>query len=474
MKKSTQYLLETLGTCVKTDRSSLYRSSFDGMKRSFLPDALILARTEKHVEQTLLLANKYKVPVITRGAGSNLTGAATPVKGGWVLDLSRMKKLKVDAQNRMVTAQAGVVLADLQAKVAEEGLYYPPDPSSIKWCTIGGNVACNAGGLHCVKYGVTRDYVLSIKGFLPTGEKVEWATKTRKFATAYNIRDLWIGSEGTLGVITEVTLRLIPKPPKRWALLAIFKKEEDALQAVFPLLQSGVQPAVMEFLDIESVVGAERATKKSLFPGKPGRSVLLIEIDGNPSSINGEKKLLQAWAKTYAEDFRTAQTEEKIEELWQVRRTCSSAMFELGNSKLNEDVVVPLSKQVQLVKEIAKIRKIAQVPIAVFGHAGDGNLHVNIMYDREDHQQTLRAEKAVDRLMRVVVKLGGAISGEHGVGLAKTPFLRYQFTEVEIKTMQAIKKTFDPKDILNPHKIFTPFEMWKHTPEEVKLPWDHR
>ena len=222
-------LAEIEGLTILGDQPSLYRYSYDGMKRSFLPSLVLQIHLAEAVGFILKLANKKKIPVVTRGAGSSLTGSAAPLQGGWVLDLSPLKKVRIDTKNRLCQVQCGVIVEKLQAAARKKNLYYPPDPSSVQWCTIGGNIACNAGGLHCTKYGVTRDYVLGLKGYLPTGEFVEWGRSTRKFATGYNIRDLWVGSEGTLGVITEAYLRLIPKPTTRWATLAIFPTEPESL-----------------------------------------------------------------------------------------------------------------------------------------------------------------------------------------------------------------------------------------------------
>ena len=467
-------LAEIEGLTILGDQPSLYRYSYDGMKRSFLPSLVLQIHLAEAVGFILKLANKKKIPVVTRGSGSSLTGSAAPLQGGWVLDLSPLKKVRIDTKNRLCQVQSGVIVEKLQAAARKKNLYYPPDPSSVQWCTIGGNIACNAGGLHCTKYGVTRDYVLGLKGYLPTGEFVEWGRSTRKFATGYNIRDLWVGSEGTLGVITEAYLRLIPKPTTRWATLAIFPTEEKALVGSLELLQQGVQPAVMEFLDILSVKGAEQAIGKPLFSNVKTGAVLLIELDGTPLSVREEKKICLEWLREKALDFSQAKTETAIEKLWSVRRKCSSAMFELGDLKLNEDISVPLDKQVTLIRFVKKLRRESKLPIAVFGHAGDGNLHVNIMYHSNKIQEKKQAAKAVDSLMKKVVALGGAISGEHGVGLAKTPFMCDQFRSIEIETMKKIKNVLDPHNILNPGKLFNPFAMWEMDPVNVMLPWDHK
>tara|TARA_R100000027_G_scaffold42073_3_gene31423 strand:+ start:16413 stop:17843 length:1431 start_codon:yes stop_codon:yes gene_type:complete len=469
-----QELKKALGERVQTDKEALYRSSFDGMRLAFEHEAAIQIDHPDQVGVVLRLANEYKVPVTTRGAGTSLTGSASPARGGWVLKLDQLKDLRIDPLNRFAHAGPGVVVTDLQNAARDEGLFYPPDPSSLRYCTIGGNIACNAGGMRCLKYGVTRDYVVSLQGYLPTGEFVTWASDTRKFATGYNVRDLWVGSEGTLGVVTGATLKLIPAPETTWSLLAAFPTERDALTAVEEVVRKRIGPAILEFLDRPSVRGAEAAFQQPIFDGLPGRSLLIIELDGSENEVATAKEKLLSWARDHAEAHRAAPDPASAEKLWDIRRACSSAMFELGDSKLNEDVVVPLHRQADLIDEVEKIRAKFQVAIGVFGHAGDGNLHVNIMHHREDPVGSRRAREALGELMQVVVDLKGAISGEHGVGLAKTPFLTLQLGEAEIATMKKIKEVFDPNGILNPGKLFEPFEVWDKKKEVFRFPWDHR
>jgi len=322
--------------------------------------------------------------------------------------------------------------------------------------------------------GVTRDFVLSLKGFLPTGEFVEWGTATKKFSAGFNLRDLWIGSEGMLGIVTAATLKLIPLPAARWTLLAAFGTEIDAFRAVRALFALRIQPAICEFLDRSSVLCAERATQTSVFPGQGGRPVLLIELAGTASEVREQKKAVLDWAQRHARAHRAAQDRPEAEKLWAVRRKCSGAMFELGDSKLNEDVVIPLRKYEAFGRFLEKLRRTSKLPIPTFGHLGDGNLHVNIMYHRSDPAECRAAEKAVQQLMETVVALGGAISGEHGIGLAKTPFLRLQHSAAQVRAMQAVKRALDPNGILNPGKMFEIFEVWYHPRLNVKLPWDHK
>ncbi len=471
---ATSLLKRRLGARVATARDALFAASFDGSKLSFLPEAVIRPRTNADITTVLTLANRHGVPVTIRGAGSSLTGSGSPVQGGWVLDLSQWNKIAVDADAGLAQVQAGAVTWDIHKAVEAKGWFYPPDPASKKYCTIGGNIACNAGGMHGGKYGVTRDFVLALKGFLPTGEYVEWGTTTKKFSSGFNLRDLWIGSEGMLGVVTEATLKLIPLPAARWTLLTAFEDELAAFRAARALFALRVQPAICEFLDRYSVTCAEAKSGKPVFTGQAGRPVVLLELAGSPNEIADQKAVVLAWAKANTLAFREARDRDEAEQLWEVRRKCSSAMFALGDSKLNEDIVVPMRNYEKFAVFLDKLRKSSRLPIPTFGHLGDGNLHVNIMYHRENRAEYLRAEKAVGTLMAGVVKLGGAISGEHGIGLAKTPFLRLQHSPAQIKAMKAVKRALDPNGILNPGKIFTLFKVWEHPRLTVALPWDHK
>jgi glycolate oxidase len=472
---ATQQLRRKLGArVVRTDDGALREASFDSAKIPFLPEAVIRVRREEEVGIVLTLANRHRVPVTTRGRGTTLTGAATPIRGGWVLDTLGLNRVSIDAEAGMAHVQAGARVADIQRAAAAQGWFYPPDPSSKDYCTIGGNIACNAGGMHGGKYGVTRDFIVALRGFLPTGEFVEWGTATKKFSAGFNIRDLWIGSEGMLGIVTGAVLKLIPAPAARWTLLTAFRDETSALRAALALFKLRAQPAICEFLDRDSVRCAERATNKTIFPGQPGRAVILLELAGSEAELAEGRPLVLGWAAKHAAAHRAAATREEAEELWAVRRKCSGAMFELGDAKLNEDVVVPMKNYVVFARFLARLKRDSHLAIPTFGHLADGNLHVNIMYHRASASETRTAEKTVARLMQGVVDLGGAISGEHGIGLAKTPFLAIQHSPAQIGAMKAIKTALDPKGILNPGKMFERFEVWNHPRLNVQLPWDHK
>ncbi|WP_237702395.1 FAD-binding oxidoreductase [Opitutus terrae] len=459
---------------VATDEASRFAASFDASKISFLPAAVVKPRREAEIGVVLELANRYRVPVTVRGRGTTLMGSAAPVRGGWVIDLLGLNQIRIDAVAGLAHVQCGAKVADVQRAAAEAGWFYPPDPSSKEYCTIGGNIACNAGGMHGGKYGVTRDFVVALRGFLPTGEAVEWGTATKKFAAGFNLRDLWIGSEGMLGVVAGAVLKLIPQPATRWTLLTSFRDEQHAIESILRLFHQRVQPAICEFLDRESVRCAESAMQTTIFPGQAGRPVILLEFAGGAAEVREHKRQVLAWAAEHAAGYRAARNREEAEQLWTVRRKCSGAMFELGDAKLNEDVVLPMKNYVAFFRFLQRLKRTSGLPIPTFGHLADGNLHVNIMYHRADPKETRAAEAAVESLMRTVVKLGGAISGEHGIGLAKTPFLRVQHGPAEVKAMQAVKRALDPNGILNPGKMFEEVRIWKYPRLNVHLPWDHK
>lgn len=473
MKRVLGQLKRKLPGRVLTDLGAREQASVDNLRISFVPDAVIQVQKGAEVGVVLKLANEYGIPVTARGAGSSATGSAVPVCQGWVLDLSLLKSIKLNPFSKIVTVEPGVLTEALQTKMARYGLFYPPDPSSKKYSTIGGNIACNAGGMHCVKYGVTRDYVLGLEGYLANGAFVEWGLPLKKFVSGLNLRDLWIGSEGTLGIVTKAHLKLIPLPEKRWMGMFAFKSEQSALACVTRLLKSGLLPSMCEFLDRQSVDCAEQLTGRPIFKGASSVSILIIELDGSSDQLRQQKKSLLEITKKTALDCVEAKTEKASEAILKVRRLCSQAMYSIADTKLNEDVVVPIERQYELIRYTLQLKKEIGLATPTFGHAGDGNLHVHIMYNRSSASERKRAEKGILKLMKFVVSLGGSITGEHGIGLAKVPFMKLQHSKEAIEAMQAVKQALDPKGILNPGKIFHPFEVWKHPTVDKKMPWDH-
>ena len=450
---ATKQLKAKLGAgVVRTDRESRREASFDSSKIAFENSAAVFPRSREDLAFVLALANRRRVPVTVRGRGTSLTGSASPIRGGWVVDLHDWDRVRIDGQAGLAHAEAGATVAAIQEAAEKKGWFYPPDPSSKKYCTIGGNIACNAGGMHGGKYGVTRDFVLALKGFLPTGEFVEWGTATKKFSAGFNLRDLWIGSRGCSASSRTRPLSSSPGPRSAGRSLSSFRTEPEAFRAVLDLFALKIQPAICEFLDRYSVECAEKATGKAVFKGQAGRPVVLLELAGGKAEVAGQRRLLLKWAGRHGLAHRAARSRAEAEGLWEVRRSCSGAMFKLGDSKLNEDIVVPMGEYVAFARFLEGLRKQSGLPIPTFGHLGDGNLHVNIMYHKADPAECRAAQKAVKKLMASVVALGGAISGEHGIGLAKTPFLRLQHPPAAVSAMRAIKDALDPRGILNPGK----------------------
>ncbi|WP_309396519.1 FAD-binding oxidoreductase [Cerasicoccus maritimus] len=477
MTKKSQLarLRRNLGDAVSTSDEDLARCSLDSARLPFRPDAVVRPQTDDQLQKLLVLANDMRVPLTPRGAGSATTGAVSPVKGGWVLDMTSWDAIHIDATAGMAHVGAGAVTKKINDAAEAKGWFYPPDPSSLKYCTIGGNIATNAGGLRGAKYGVTRDYIYALEGFLPTGEPVRWGAPLKKFASGFNLRDLWIGSEGMLGVVTRATLKLIPKPQARWTCLAAFQNETQALRAVKKLLAARVVPSILEFLDRQSVDCAQRRRGAPFFPKLKTCSLLLLELDGHPAAVRESKQIVQALFKERALGSRNTTDPEKAETLWEARRTCSQAMFQMGDTKLNEDIVVPIQSYEALLRYTLELKKETGLATPTFGHVADGNFHVHLMYDHGDPDQCTRAEVGLQKLMEKVVELGGAITGEHGIGLAKSPFMPLQHTKGEIAAMQRIKDALDPNGILNPGKMFDEFIMWRHPRDYAHtFPWDHR
>lgn len=476
---ATQALVAQLGAQkVFTDEATCFAASFDNMRLSFMPEAVIRPGIEEDIGTVLKLANQHRVPVTVRGRGTGNTGASAPIKGGWVIHLDHWNEIVIDPTSSMATVQPGAITARINELAAPHGLFFPPDPSSLKYCSIGGNIATNAGGLRAAKYGVVRDYVYALEGFLPTGEKVRWAAPLRKFVSGLNLRDLWIGSEGTLGIVTKAVLKLVNKPAARRTFLIACTTDEIALEAAAELMRQRVNPAVFEFLDTQTVAAAEKRRGQSVFSSSELNgatatpAILLVEIDGHPATLAEDALKVRAWIKKYASAHRETDIEADAEALWDIRRTCSQAMYALGNAKLNEDIVVPFKSYVALIKFTREVRDLTGLATPTFGHAADGNFHVHIMYNRDNPDHCKAAEKAIYEIMRKVVELGGAITGEHGIGIAKSPFLTLQHSAAEIQAMLAVKKALDPNNILAPGQIFEPLNVWEYRPVKVTLPWD--
>jgi len=428
--------------------------SYDATQSVYLPDAVVFPKDAKEISAILKLANEYKFPVIPRGAGSGMTGGALPVKQGVVLPLTRLNKIiNIDKDNLIVKVEPGVVTGRLHKEVEKEGLFYPPDPASHDFSTLGGNVAECSGGPRAVKYGVTRDYVLGLEVVLPTGELINTGVKTAKGVVGYDLTRLFVGSEGTLGVITSMILRLLPLPQNVGTMIAVFAKVKRATETVSEIIRKGIIPRTIEFMDNASIRCAETYLKAGL--PVDAEAILLMEVDGTKDAVDIQAgELENICISKGAVNVKTAGSKEEAVNFWKARKAISPALFTYGPDKLSEDIVVPRSKIPDMVEKINTIRDKTGLVMVSFGHAGDGNIHFNIIFDKNNREELKKANKAINEVFDYTIKLGGTISGEHGVGLTKMPYIGKELGHHEIDLMKKIKKLFDPNGILNPGKIF--------------------
>ena len=440
---------------VSFSREDLLCYSYDATNSSYLPDAVVFPENAEHVSLIFKVASFEGIPVIPRGAGSGFSGGSLPVEGGIVVSTERMRRIiNIDAANMVATVEPGVVTGVLQQEVEELGLFYPPDPASLRFSTIGGNIAECAGGPRGVKYGVTRDYVLGLEAVLPTGEIINTGTRTLKGVVGYDLTRLIVGSEGTLAFVTRAYLRLISKPEKVGTMLAVFPSLDSAALASSRIMESGVVPSTLEIIDrvcIECVA----AHGKDVIEGAEGaEAILLIEVDGDGATVSRDSDALRAVClEAGASRVRTAETKREVKALWRARRSISPALTKVKPNKLNEDVVVPRASLAELIGGVHRIGTERGVLIASFGHAGDGNLHVNVMIDASDEEERGRGEAAVRDIFTLTLALGGTISGEHGVGTAKAPYLEMELSEDVMALTRRLKAAFDPRGVLNPGKM---------------------
>ena len=442
------------GDRLRTSLETRICYSFDATGKKFLPDAVVYPVTAEEVRQTVLLANLHRFPVIPRGAGSGFSGGSLPVQGGVVLSTERMDRIvSIDTENLYAVVEPGVVTGTLKEEARKVGLFYPPDPASLKFSTLGGNIAECAGGMCAVKYGVTRDYVLGLEAVLGTGELVRTGVATAKGVVGYDLTRMLVGSEGTLGIVTRATLRLIPLPEAAATLLALFHGNRRSAEAVNAIVAARVTPSAMELID-RTAIDCVQALIPVPLPEGTG-SALLLEVDGPEGQVSREADLLTQVCRTHgAIEVRRASDARGRDELWKLRRSISPALRRLAPVKLNEDIVVPRSRLADMFDFLADLADRSNVRIVTFGHAGDGNIHVNIMISGADADETRRAEEAVGEVFRKTVAMGGTISGEHGVGISKAPFLEMEVGPLGVAVMKRLKECFDPNGILNPGKIF--------------------
>ncbi len=429
---------------------------YDATRKRHLPDGVLFPRDERDVSEILKYCNENKIIIVPRGAGSGFTGGALAHEGGVVLAFEKHmnKILEIDMQNMVAVVQPGCININLQREAEKLGLFYPPDPASQEYSTLGGNVSENAGGMRAAKYGITKDYVMALRAVLPNGEVIRAGKRTIKDVAGYNIAGILIASEGTLAVITEITLKLIAKPKFRKTAMGIFPSVNAAMNAVYKTMAAGVTPVAMEFLDALCIRAVETKFNKGL-PQDAG-ALLITDVDGDV--LNGLEQDLVTIERVFREngasEFRRAKDYSERNDIWFARRNCSQAINIYGNLKLNEDITVPRSKLPELLERIGGVAEKYGVQVPCFGHTGDGNVHTNVMVvDKADPAQVESGHKAIEEIFKIAVELGGTLSGEHGIGISKAEFMPLAFTPAEMELFRSIKKAFDPNNILNPFKM---------------------
>ena len=429
---------------------------YDGTFQEARPEVVVLPESTDQLSEVVKLAATTHTPVVPRGMGSGLAAGSVPMPaGGMVLSMTRMNRiLEIDEENATVHAEAGVVTADLQAAVEKRGLFYPPDPSSIRHSTIGGNVACNAGGPRCLKYGVTGDYVLGLTVVLADGRILKSGGKPIKDVTGYDLNGLFTGSEGTLGVVSEVLLRLISKPRYARTALAEFAALDDASRTVTAILKAGIVPASLELMDQTAIVCIEEAMHLGLNTNV--EASLIIETDGtDEQTVQREiDACTQICQSSGAVAVKMAHNEAERGALWKARRSMAPSLARKAPNKLGEDITVPRSAIPEVVQRLRQISVKYNLPVVIFGHAGDGNLHPNILFDKREADQWARVEQMVAEIFAASLELGGTLSGEHGVGVLKRPYLERALGTTSLEVQRSIKQALDPLNILNPGKIF--------------------
>jgi glycolate oxidase len=439
---------------VLTSPEGLAVYSYDGTFEECNPDVVVLPESTDQVSRVVKLASSEHIPVVTRGMASGLAAASVPFSGGIALVMTRMDKIiELDLENVTIQVEAGIVTADLQSYVEKHGLFYPPDPSSIRHSTIGGNIACNAGGPHCLKYGVTGDYVLGLTVVLANGEILKTGGKVIKDVVGYNLKSLFTGSEGTLGVITEALLKLTAKPKFARTALVEFANIQDASKTVNEILMAGIIPATLELMDHTAINCIEEAMHLGL--PTDVAAFLLIETDGIEleSTIQEIEAIAKICIQTGATKVSIAKDEIERANLWKARRSISPSLARLAPNKLGEDITVPRNAIPEAVKRLKAISQKYDLPIVIFGHAGDGNLHPNILFDKRDPEQMKKVEQMVAEEFNVALELNGTLSGEHGVGTLKRAYMNRALGGVSIDIQKKIKQVLDPLNILNPGKI---------------------
>jgi glycolate oxidase len=439
---------------VLTSPEERWGYAYDATDRARMPDLVVFPGSAAEVAAIVRLANQHRFPVVPRGAGTGRSGGSVPIQGGVVLVLTRLNRIVEISQSDLVAVvEPGVILTRLKQAVEAQGLYYPPDPASADFCTIGGNVAECAGGAVAVQYGVTRDYVLGLEVVLPTGEIITAGTRTMKGVVGYDLTRLFLGSEGTLGVITRITLRLVSKPPARQTLAAGFKTLAAAAEAVSLILRSGLAPTALEFMDHVTLSCVQEMLPFKLPAGTA--ALLLMAVDGHPQDVEDRAGRMARFCREQGgSPVLRAKTPEEAEGLWRARKVISPALLKVKPHKVSEDVVVPLGAIPALISALEKISGRRGLIIPSYGHAGDGNIHVNVLYDQQISREREAVDQAVADIFHVVRELNGSLSGEHGIGLTKAPYLGLELSDAALALQRRVKQAFDPHNIMNPGKIF--------------------
>jgi glycolate oxidase len=439
---------------VTTEKADRICYSYDATQKSFLPDVVVHPGTAPEICDILKLANRERIPVFPRGAGSGFSGGSLPTRGGIVLCTERLDRiLEIDEDNLIATVEPGVVTEQFQKEVEKRGLFYPPDPASLKFSTLGGNVAECAGGPRCVKYGVTKDFILGLEVVTPTGDIITTGGPTMKGVVGYDLTKLLCGSEGTLGIITRIVIKLLPLPEAKQTMLVLFDSIDGAAQAVSAIIRGKIIPTTLEFMDGRTIDCVRQAT--GLEVPEEARAVLIIEVDGDREFLDKQvARIAEIIRPLGVVETRVATTSEESEALWQIRRSVSASLRKVNPDKFNEDICVPRSKVPEMIRKVDAIAERHGVAIVNFGHAGDGNIHVNIMIDKKIPGELEKAEKAIEDVFKGALELGGTMSGEHGVGIAKAAYIPLEITPLAAEYMKSIKRALDPNNILNPGKIF--------------------
>ena len=456
-KKILNKLIAILGKeNVLFEKEDLYCYSLDVCDlegKIYFPDAVVLPSTTEEVSQILKIAYENNIPITPRASGTNHVGGCVPLNAGIVVHLSKMDKIiEIDKNNLKCRVQAGVTVGYLQEEAEKCGLFYPPDPSNLKVSAIGGSIALSSSGPRCFKYGGTKDYVLGLKVVLANGEIINTGSNTAKNVTGYNLTQLFVGSEGTLGIVTEATLKLIIKPETQKVFLIYFNSIDEAANTVTEIISAGIQASTLDLIDKYTINTIETFYPSGLLTDK--EAVLIVEIDGFRETIERQSLQINDLArKNGASDVVSAENEEETQRIWTARRSAFAAVSKLKPNVITEDTVVPRDKIPEMVKAVRKIADKYSLTACVMGHAGDGNIHPNFAVDFRDKDEMNRLEKAVDELMEVTLKLGGTLSGEHGIGIKKQKYLKVALGDARISYMKEIKRVFDPKNLMNPGKV---------------------